>query len=123
MHSLSQRWVTNSLAVPCCAVCCAASLSTHTLTNTQTTKQTHRKHRVALGLLFGRWGLPFGVPNHVPIMFVVGKVVPVKKTAPTDPGFAAAVDDAHSRVMVEMQALYDKYKGLYGWQDRPLVIV
>lgn len=87
----------------CCAVC--------------------RKHRVALGLLVGRWGLPFGLPNHVPIMFVVGAPVPVKKTSPSDPGFAAAVDDAHARMIDAMQELYDKYKGMYGWQDRPLVIV
>lgn len=78
---------------------------------------------MALGLLFGRWGLPFGLPNHVPIMFVVGAPVAVKKTAPSDPGFAAAVDDAHGRLIDAMQELYDKYKGMYGWSHRPLVIV
>lgn len=82
-----------------------------------------RKHRIALGLLFGRWGLPFGLPHHVPIMFVVGAPVVVQQTAPSDPGFAAAEDDAHGRLIQAMQELYDKYKGMYGWPDRPLVIV
>lgn len=82
-----------------------------------------RKHRVALGLLVGRWGLPLGLPNHVPIMFVVGAPIAVKQTARSDPGFAAAVDDAHGQLIEAMQTLYDKYKGMYGWADRPLVIV
>jgi hypothetical protein len=56
-------------------------------------------------------------------MFVVGAPVAVKKTAPSDPGFAAAVDDAHGRLVDAMQELYDKYKGMYGWSHRPLVIV
>jgi len=78
---------------------------------------------VALGLLVGRWGLPLGLPNHVPIMFVVGAPIAVKQTARSDPGFAAAVDDAHGQLIEAMQTLYDKYKGMYGWADRPLVIV
>jgi hypothetical protein len=56
-------------------------------------------------------------------MFAVGAPVAVQQTAPSDPGFAAAVDDAHSRLIEAMQELYDKYKGVYGWADRPLVIL
>jgi hypothetical protein len=56
-------------------------------------------------------------------MFVVGAPVAVKKTAPSDPGFAAAVDAAHGRLIDAMQELYDQYKGMYGWSHRPLVIV
>lgn len=77
--------------------------------------------RLASSLAAG--ALPFGLPNHVPIMFVVGAPVAVKQTAASDPGFAAAVDDAHSRLVGAMQELYDKYKHMYGWSDRPLVIV
>jgi hypothetical protein len=77
---------------------------------------------VALGLLFGRWGLPIGVPRHTPIMCVVGGAIPVRQLPRSDPGFSAAVDDAHARFVDAMQALYDKHRPMYGW-DRPLVIV
>ncbi|KAF6266346.1 diacylglycerol acyltransferase [Scenedesmus sp. NREL 46B-D3] len=81
-----------------------------------------RRHRVALGFLKGRWGLPLPLPERVPLMMVVGGPVAVKQTHPSDQGFAAAVDDAHARLVEAMQVLYDKYKAEYGWADRPLLI-
>lgn len=58
----------------------------------------------------------------VPLMMVVGGPIPVKQTSPDDPNFAAAVDEAHGKLVEAMQQLYDKYKGEYGWADRPLII-
>lgn len=55
-------------------------------------------------------------------MMAVGAPVPVRKTHPTDPGFQAAVDEAHVALMAAMQRLYNIYKGEYGWQDRPLIM-
>jgi hypothetical protein len=39
----------------------------------------------------------------VPLMMVVGGPVAVKQTHPSDAGFAAAVDDAHARLVDAMQ--------------------
>lgn len=55
-------------------------------------------------------------------MMVVGGPIPVKQTDRDDPNFAAVVDDAHAKLVDAMQQLYDKYRGEYGWADRPLVI-
>jgi hypothetical protein len=40
----------------------------------------------------------------VPLMMVVGGPVAVQQTHPSDPGFAAAVDDAHARLVDAMQS-------------------
>lgn len=57
-------------------------------------------------------------------MMVVGAPVPTRKTSRQDKeAFNAAVDEAHAALVEAMQQLYDKYKGEYGWADRPLVIV
>eukprot|EP00878_Enallax_costatus_P007622 GHUV01007981.1.p1 GENE.GHUV01007981.1~~GHUV01007981.1.p1 ORF type:complete len:298 (+),score=73.54 GHUV01007981.1:1660-2553(+) len=85
-------------------------------------EQAARRHRVALGFLCGRWGLPFALPNRVPLMMVVGGPIPTKQTPRDDPNFDAVVDEAHAKLVEAMQQLYDKYKGEYGWADRPLVI-
>eukprot|EP00879_Flechtneria_rotunda_P005483 GHRR01005776.1.p1 GENE.GHRR01005776.1~~GHRR01005776.1.p1 ORF type:complete len:250 (+),score=65.05 GHRR01005776.1:1680-2429(+) len=81
-----------------------------------------RRHRVALGFMFGRWGLPFALPWRIPLMMAVGAPILVKQTSASDPGFAAAVDEAHGKLVAATQQLYDKYKGVFGWQDRPLLI-
>lgn len=36
-------------------------------------------------------------------MMVVGGPIKVKQTAPSDPGFAAAVDEAHAKMIDAMQ--------------------
>lgn len=42
--------------------------------------------------------------------------------SPDDPTFDAQVDATHATVVKELQALYDRHKAEYGWQDRPLSI-
>jgi 2-acylglycerol O-acyltransferase 2 len=79
-----------------------------------------RKIRASFGFLYGRWGLP--LPRRVPIMMVTGTPIPVPHLAKDHPEYAAAVEEVHAKVMQATQDLYDKYKGLYGWEDRPLEI-
>lgn len=52
----------------------------------------------------------------------VGAPIPVPKVSPGDPGYADAVDAAHAALVDALVALYDKYKGQYGWQQRPLLV-
>ncbi|GAX82788.1 hypothetical protein CEUSTIGMA_g10214.t1 [Chlamydomonas eustigma] len=80
-----------------------------------------RKLRVSLGYLHGRWGLP--LPRAVPIYLVHGKPVPVPKVDKSDKiEFEKAVDQLHDAFMLELQSLYDRHKGEYGWSERPLSI-
>lgn len=79
-----------------------------------------RKWRFSLGLLYGILGLP--IPRRVDLMMVVGTPVKVEKVSRLDPRFQEVVDDAHKRYMDSLQALFDKYKVVYGWSDRQLVM-
>lgn len=79
-----------------------------------------RKWRFSLGLLYGIAKSP--IPRRVRLLMVVGKPVKVEKTARSDPNFQAVVDSTHQAYMDALQALYDKHKGLYGWEDHPLVM-
>jgi hypothetical protein len=84
-------------------------------------QKTSRKIRVSLGFMYGPLGLP--VPWRVPILMVVG--APVKAgpaMAPTDPGFEARVDEIHAAVCLEIARVYYRWRGEYGWADRPLII-
>lgn len=81
-----------------------------------------RRHRVALGLMFGRWGLPLALPNRVPLMMAIGAPIEVRQLSRDDPGFEAAVDAAHGALIRAMVDLYDRHKHEYGWGDRPLVV-
>ncbi len=42
--------------------------------------------------------------------------------SPEDPSFQAQVDATHAQVVQELQALYDRHKGEFGWEKRPLSI-
>jgi hypothetical protein len=54
---------------------------------------------------------------------VVGKAIPVHRASPSDPeAFNAAVNKAHQDLMEQLQYLYDKYKVVYGWENRPMVM-
>eukprot|EP00877_Chromochloris_zofingiensis_P004273 jgi/Chrzof1/13847/Cz08g14220.t1_DGAT2A[v5.2] len=58
----------------------------------------------------------------VPLFMVVGKPIPVKQLKPTDPGYHQAVDEAHAALVLALEELYYRYRGHYGWNDRPLII-
>lgn len=79
-----------------------------------------RRLRLALGWGYGPWGLP--IPHAWPLFMAVGRAVEVQKVARDDPGFDAAVDEAHGRFVGEMRRVYDKYAPMYGWEAHPLVL-
>jgi len=80
-----------------------------------------RRMRMALGLIFGRWGLP--VPFKVKLHMVVGDVIPVRRLPRQHPGFEEAVAAVHDQYMGALAALYYAHREEYGWGDRPLVMV
>jgi 2-acylglycerol O-acyltransferase 2 len=84
-----------------------------------------RRWRFSLGLLYGDFWLP--IPRRVQLMMVVGPPVAVEKVSRSDPRFQEVVDETHGRYMATLQALFEKYKGVYGatcegWADRQLVM-
>ena len=79
-----------------------------------------RKWRVSIGWMRGRFGLP--MPHRVPLFMAVGTPIPVPHLAPTDDRFASTVDALHVRLTEEIEALYHRHKGAYGWHTRPIVL-
>eukprot|EP00798_Chlamydomonas_sp_ICE-L_P016837 gene16837-23117_t len=81
-----------------------------------------RKMRAAVGLMWGRYGLP--IPRELPLYMVCGKAITVKHVLPSDvAAFDAEVDRLHALVIQAMQDLYDTHKAEFGWSDRPLEII
>jgi hypothetical protein len=79
-----------------------------------------RKWRFSLGFLYGVAKTP--VPRRVRLLMVVGAPVKVQKTVRTDPNFQSVVDATHQAYMDALQALYDKHKARYGWENHPLIM-
>lgn len=78
-----------------------------------------RKIGFALILFFGRWGLP--IPYRVPILGVLGKPIPtfdIMCEEPTNEQIAAI----QKLLIDEMEEIFEKYKALYGWDDKRLII-
>lgn len=78
-----------------------------------------RKVGFATILIFGRFGLP--IPYRVPIVAVLGKPIPthhLKAEEPTSEHIAIV----QQQLIDDMLEIFDKYKGLYGWDDKRLVI-
>lgn len=78
-----------------------------------------RKIGFGLILIFGRFGLP--IPNHIPLLGVVGKAIPthhIKCEEPTD----EQVKEVQDLLIKEMEEIFHKYKHLYGWEDKHLII-
>ena len=63
------------------------------------------------------------IPRKVHLYAALGKIIFVREAmSPSDPRFEQAVEEFHKRVMNGMLELYDRHKGRYGWEDRPLVL-
>eukprot|EP00934_Nitzschia_sp_Nitz4_P001480 Nitzschia sp. Nitz4//scaffold61_size107673//50336//54256//NITZ4_004236-RA/size107673-snap-gene-0.46-mRNA-1//1//CDS//3329555713//1480//frame0 len=78
-----------------------------------------RKVGFALIWIYGRFGLP--IPYRIPILGVMGKPIPtyqIKSENPTDEQCEAIM----KQLVDEMQGLFDRYKGLYGWENKKLII-
>jgi len=79
-----------------------------------------RKMGIAIMLYWGRWGLP--IPYRRKLTIVCGIPIPVTQC---DNPTKEQVDELHSRVIDNVQLLYDKYKTAVGaaYEDRRLYIV
>jgi 1-acyl-sn-glycerol-3-phosphate acyltransferase len=78
-----------------------------------------RKIGFALIVIHGRFGLP--IPFRIPVFGVTGKTIPtahLQCEEPTDEQIA----QIQGQLIDEMQKLFDKYKGMYGWDDKRLII-
>jgi len=78
-----------------------------------------RKVGFALIIVYGRFGLP--IPRRVPILGVMGKPIPtfqIKCEQPTQ----EQLDSIQKLLLDEMQEIFERYKGLYGWDDKKLII-
>lgn len=76
-----------------------------------------RRLGFALILFWGRWCLP--IPYRVPILGVMGKAIHVVKN---DNPSSDEIDRIHELLLSDMRTLFDDYKGLYGWENKRLVI-
>jgi 1-acyl-sn-glycerol-3-phosphate acyltransferase len=78
-----------------------------------------RKLGFALILIYGRFGIP--VPRRIPILAVMGKPIPthhIKCEEPTP----EQIKEIQDLLIDEMQRIFDRYKGLYGWEEKNLII-
>lgn len=82
-------------------------------------EQVSRKLGFALILIFGRFGLP--VPYRLPVMIVIGKPVPCDSIQTEEPD-QETCDKVQAQLLHEIQVIFEKYKGLYGWSDKKLII-
>lgn len=73
----------------------------------------------AMIIFFGRWGLP--IPKRIPILGVMGKPIPTFHLQCEDPT-PEQIEVIQQMLLSEMEEIFDKYKGLYGWEDERLII-
>lgn len=74
--------------------------------------------QVSIILPYGRFGML--VPRKKSLLYAIGN--PIAVGSGGSPPTAEAVDATHSAVVAAVQELYDLYKGVYGWQNRRLLI-
>jgi len=82
-------------------------------------EKVSRKIGFALILYRGRWGLP--IPYRIPILAVKGRPIPTAHLQCEEPT-NEQISQVQNQLLQEMEALFDRYKGLYGWQDKTLII-
>jgi hypothetical protein len=70
-------------------------------------------------LFWGRFGLP--IPLRVPLLAVTGKAIPTYHMKCEEPS-EEQVLQVQDQLIVDMESLFDRYKSLYGWEDKSLVI-
>ena len=78
-----------------------------------------RKIGFALIFIHGRFGLP--IPRRVPVLGVMGKPIPtfhLKCEQPTQ----EQLYSIQKLLLDEMEEIFERYKGLYGWKEKKLII-
>jgi 1-acyl-sn-glycerol-3-phosphate acyltransferase len=78
-----------------------------------------RKVGFALIIIYGRLGLP--IPYRVPILGVMGKPIPTKHIQCEGPTIEQ-IDEIQAILLEEMTQLFERYKTVYGWEDKELII-
>lgn len=78
-----------------------------------------RKLGFALILVHGRFLLP--VPWRKPVLGVMGKGIPTHHIQCEHPT-PEQIETIQTILLEEMEALFDRYKHLYGWEDKKLII-
>lgn len=78
-----------------------------------------RKLGFALILVHGRFLLP--VPWRKPVLGVMGKGIPTHHIQCEDPT-PEQIETIQTILLEDMEALFDRYKHLYGWEDKKLII-
>jgi 1-acyl-sn-glycerol-3-phosphate acyltransferase len=78
-----------------------------------------RKLGFALIVIYGRFGLP--VPRRIPIFGVMGKPIPTHQIKCEEPT-PEQIKQIQDILIDEMQSIFDRYKGLYGWEGKKLII-
>jgi 1-acyl-sn-glycerol-3-phosphate acyltransferase len=78
-----------------------------------------RKIGFALIIIHGRFGLP--IPRRVPVLGVMGKPIPTYKIKCEEPT-QEQIETIQKLLLDEMQEIFERYKGLYGWKDKKLII-
>uniref|UniRef100_A0A7S1R5E7 Acyltransferase n=1 Tax=Alexandrium catenella TaxID=2925 RepID=A0A7S1R5E7_ALECA len=81
-----------------------------------------RRLRASLFIPFGRFGTL--IPRKIPLLYCVGAPIALPKMGhpATDHLVQDQIDSAHRAVVDSVRELYDFYKGMYGWEERPLYI-
>jgi 1-acyl-sn-glycerol-3-phosphate acyltransferase len=79
-----------------------------------------RKLGFALILIHGRFGLP--IPRRIPILAVMGKSVPTHQLNKSEEPTKEQVEEIQELLFAEMNTIFETYKGLYGWEDKKLII-
>jgi 1-acyl-sn-glycerol-3-phosphate acyltransferase len=78
-----------------------------------------RKVGFALIIIHGRFGLP--IPRRVPVLGVMGKGIPTHHLKCEEPT-KEQIDIIQKLLLDEMEEIFDRYKPLYGWEDKHLII-
>lgn len=78
-----------------------------------------RKVGFALIIIYGRFGIP--VPRRVPILAVLGTPIPTYQIKNEDPT-PEQIEQIQSLLLEEMQDIFDRYKDMYGWEEKQLII-
>ena len=78
-----------------------------------------RKLGFALILIHGRFGLP--IPRRVPILAAMGTPIPTHHLKCEEPTMEQIIL-IQNQLLQEMDEIFNRYKGLYGWDDKKLII-
>lgn len=72
-------------------------------------------------VFWGRWFIPFGIPNPKKIHVVIGPAIDVPKEG--DNVTQESIDKYHGIFIVELEALYERHKHEAGYGERQLRII